>query len=117
MIVEGVKTAIVGRLLRDDVLWLATATASLGMKELKDVMPYLKRHIVYCLPDTNSYGKWRESNFLLNRYSNIVVSDVMQKMDLPKNYDLADFVIKENNIEKAQDVIYQIVRTQNPNNR
>ena len=60
---------------------------------------------VVVLPNKGAYHDWLHVVRAYPEYPNFRLSNTFQEVDVPDSYDLADLVIKDNNIEKAQEVI------------
>jgi Domain of unknown function (DUF6371)/CHC2 zinc finger len=93
-IVESENTAIVMTGLYPNYVWLATGSASnLNLSNMID----LDGRNVEIYPDRGQFESW---NQLTNEFRewgfNVVISDFLEHLDVPKNYDILDWIRDQN---------------------
>jgi len=91
-IVESEKTAIIMSIFLPNYIWLATG--SKGNFKFELLKPIKKRSIV-SFPDNGEYINWLNKATELNAQGfKISVSEILEKTDFEKGFDLADYYLK-----------------------
>jgi RNA polymerase subunit RPABC4/transcription elongation factor Spt4 len=88
-VVESEKTAMIMRIERPDIFWLASG-GSHGIGQ--DKMSVLEGRKVLLMPDNGMYDIWKEKSRALRRMMRVKVSDYCEK-NLKKGEDIADFYL------------------------
>ena len=103
LIVESEKTALIMSLEMPEHTWMATGSL-LGFKH--DFLKPLINKDIIAYPDKGCYDKWSEPAKKLNEKGyNITVSNIIEKKEYKKGWDLADafeFEGKKNAIKQAK---------------
>jgi len=115
LIVESEKTALIMSLEMPEHTWMATGSL-LGFKH--DFLKPLINKDIIAYPDTGCYDKWSETAKKLNEKGyNITVSNIIEKKEYKKGWDLADaieFEGEKNAIKQAKTDLNTTAEIQNP---
>jgi hypothetical protein len=90
-IVESEKTAIIMSIVVPDFLWMATGSKA-NLKE--EFLKPLRNRKIILHPDYGEFEDWQKLvSSLKDKGYKIAISDLLEKMQLKKGYDLADYYL------------------------
>jgi hypothetical protein len=90
-IVESEKTAIIMSLVSPDFVWMATGSKA-NLKE--EFLKPLRNRKIILHPDYGEFDDWQKLvSTLKDKGYKIAISDLLEKMQLKKGYDLADYYL------------------------
>jgi hypothetical protein len=90
-IVESEKTAIIMSLVSPDFVWMATGSKA-NLKE--EFLKPLRNRKIILHPDYGEFEDWQKLvSKLKDKGYKIAISDLLEKMQLKKGYDLADYYL------------------------
>ena len=100
VITEGTKTAILGKLARPDITWVATSTSQLCHNRFRSIEQQCQDKYIILLPDSGEYNKWYEATIEINHLyfpntNNAICLDIME--NYKPNTDIADLIIENKN--------------------
>lgn len=94
-IVESEKTAIILSIEAPDFLWLATGSKCNLKEEL--LRPIKSRNIILH-PDKGEFNDWQKVAIQLRAKGyKVATSDLIEQMEVPQGFDLADYYTRNNN--------------------
>ncbi len=97
VITEGAKTAILGKLVRPDITWVATSSSQLCHNRFRSIEQQCQDRYVLLIPDSGAYDKWYNATIEINHLyfpntNNCLCIDIMEAYK--PNTDIGDLIIE-----------------------
>lgn len=90
-IVEAAKTAVIATAFLPQYIWLAVGALSYLNEERIKI---LRRRNITLFPDKGAYDKWKIKAIQFNQFTNVNISDLLERKQALKGSDLADYLVK-----------------------